>query len=69
MRKYINTCSSMCEYYKDCPVGFNRVEFEFEDVKFSCECVNKLFDKFVEVKEFRNEEKKQTISKSLSYFG
>lgn len=62
-------CSSKCEFYKNCPVGFKQIEFEFENVKFSCESMNRLFDKFVEVKEVRNEWKKEAISKSLSYFG
>ena len=64
-------CSPKCFFYTNCPVGLNQIEFEFEDVKFSCECVNALYDKFVEVKEVRNEEKKQRQEgvSIFSYFG
>lgn len=62
-------CSGKCEYYQNCPVGYQKIEFEFEDVKFSCLTMQKLFDKFVEVKEIRNGWKEDPLRKSLSYFG
>lgn len=67
-------CNGNCEYYGNCPVGLNEIEFEFENVKFSCLSLQKLYDKFVEVKDKRNEEKKSrqegnSIFSPYTYFG
>lgn len=67
-------CSSKCEYYGNCPVGLNEIEFEFEDVKFSCLSLQKLYDKFSRIKDLRNEEKRQrsegiSIFSPYTYFG
>lgn len=60
-------CSSKCDYYLNCPMGFQKIEFEFEDVKFSCEMLNGLFDKFKDIKEVRNENKKKPSYPELSF--
>lgn len=66
-------CSGKCEFYKNCPVGYKEIEFEFDDVKWDCQTLNQLYDKFVDIKEARNEwkkEKKENPAYShLSYFG
>lgn len=60
-----------CEYFQKCPVGFKKIEFEFDGFNLCCETVQKFYDLFVEVKEVRNEWKKEKEEKYplYSYFG
>ena len=49
-----NLCSQ-CEYFRSCPVGFKKSFFEIDEIYFTCEELNKLFDALVEIKRLRAE--------------